>query len=145
MAHYKLTEGDENFLQVPRDATLIFAGASGTETWIERDRDMVVRIGINSVGVATADGGVLGVAIEVDGRAAKGQDGPAPMEAQLRATQGVQVLVKAGERVAFKAQPTADKALVLRTVVWAADVKYDGEPRTPDAGAPNAAQGPARR
>lgn len=133
MAHYKLTEGDENFLQVPRDATLIFAGASGTESWIERDRDMVVRIGINSVGVATADGGVLGVAIEVGGASAKGQDGPSPMETQLRATQGVQMLVKAGERVAFKAAPTADRAMVLRTVVWAADVRYDGPAKNPEA------------
>ena len=137
MAHYKLHEGDERCLQVPRDASLIFAGASGTETWIERDRDTVVRIGVNSVGVATSDGGTLGVAIEVAGAAARGQDGPSPMETQLRATQGVQVLVKAGERVAFKAGPTATNALVLRTVVWAADLKYDA----PDGAKPSAQGG----
>src|SRR6202021_2488524 len=36
MAHNKLNEDDDNFLQVPQDATLIFAGLGGTETWIER-------------------------------------------------------------------------------------------------------------
>ena len=39
MAHFKLSDVDEKFLHTPQDATLIFAGASGTETFIERDLD----------------------------------------------------------------------------------------------------------
>ncbi|MEJ0064619.1 MAG: hypothetical protein WDM85_03660 [Caulobacteraceae bacterium] len=37
----------------------------------------------------------------------------------------MQVLVKGGERVAFKAYPTANNAQILRTVVWASDLKSD--------------------
>jgi hypothetical protein len=122
MAHHKLNEDDDNFLQVPQDATLIFAGLGGTETWIERAEDSVVRIGVKSVGVATSGGGALEVC---GGDTAKGQDGPAPLDAQLRASQAVQVLVKAGERVAFKAYPNPSGVQVLRTVVWAADMVPD--------------------
>ena len=125
MAHHKLNEDDDHFLQVPQDATLIFAGLSGTETWIERTHDAVVRIGIKSVGVATSGGGSLEVCVEIAGDVAKGQDGPSPLETQLRASQAVQVLVKAGERVAFKAYPNPSGAEVLRTVVWAADMASD--------------------
>jgi hypothetical protein len=125
MAHFKINDVDEKFLHTPQDATLIFAGASGTETFIERDRDTVVRISIKSVGVAMADGGSLQVCIDVDGQSASGQDGPAEVEAQLRASQGVQVLVKAGQRLAFKAYPKASNAHVLRTIVWTADMKPD--------------------
>ena len=32
MAHFKISDVDEKFLHTPQDATLIFAGASGTET-----------------------------------------------------------------------------------------------------------------
>ena len=126
MAHFKLSDVDEKFLHTPQDATLIFAGASGTETFIERERDTVVRISIKSVAVATAEGGSLEVCIELDGQSANGQDGPGPIETQLRASQGVQVLVKAGQRLAFKAYPKASNAHVLRTIVWTADMKPIG-------------------
>ena len=56
MAHFKLTDADDHFLQVPQDAVLIFAGASGTETWIERTEDVTVRLVVKSVAMATADG-----------------------------------------------------------------------------------------
>jgi len=126
MAHFKLNDVDEKFLHTPQDATLVFAGASGTETFIERERDTVVRISIKSVAVATADGGSLEVVLELDGQTASGQDGPSPIESQLRASQGVQVLVKAGQRLAFKAYPKTSSAHVLRTIVWTADMKPVG-------------------
>ena len=131
MAHHKLNEDDDNVLQVPQDATLIFAGLGGTETWIERAEDSVVRIGVKSVGVATSGGGALEVCVAINGDTAKGQDGPSPLDAQLRASQAVQVLVKAGERVAFKAYPNPSGVQVLRTVVWAADMvpEHRDEPR----------------
>src|SRR5580658_3153137 len=114
-AHFKLTEEDDSFLAAPQGASLLFTGASGTETWIERAEDAVVRIGIQSVAIATASGGTLGVCIEVGERAAKGQDGPAPIECRLSASQSVQLLVRSGERIVFKAYPTADNAQILRT------------------------------
>ena len=131
MARFKLTDADETFLKMPQGGALISAGSSGTETWIERDRDMAVHISIKSVAVATADGGTLQVCIDVGGETAKGQDGPSPLDAQLRASQAVQVLVKAGERVAFKAYPNPSGVQVLRTVVWAADMvpEHRDEPR----------------
>ncbi|HEX4179931.1 MAG TPA: hypothetical protein VHY32_04000 [Caulobacteraceae bacterium] len=122
MAHFKLSDQDDNFLQVPQDAVLVFAGASGTETFIERDRDVTVRIVVKAVGVAMADDGVLEVAIELGDARARGQDGPFPNESTLRASQSVQVVVKAGERLAFKAYPTATNVKVLRTVVCTADM-----------------------
>jgi hypothetical protein len=78
MAHHKLNEDDDNFLQVPQDATLIFAGLGGTETWIERAEDSVVRIGVKSVGVATSGGGALEVCVAIGGDTAKGQDRSTP-------------------------------------------------------------------
>jgi hypothetical protein len=125
MARFKLNEADEEFLKLPQGAALISAGSSGTQTWIERDRDVVVHIAIKSVAMVTADGGTLQVCIEIGGDSAKGEDGPLPIESQLHASQSVQVLVKAGERLAFKAYPIATKAQVLKTVVWAADFKSD--------------------
>jgi uncharacterized protein (TIGR02284 family) len=133
MAHFKLDEATEDFLKPPQEGTILFAGASGTETWVERDRDMVVRLAIKSAAVATADGGALDVCIEIGGDSARGRDGPAAIETQLRASQSVQVLVKAGARLAFKAYPTASDAQVLRTIVWATDLIYD---RAPEAAAP---------
>jgi len=127
MIQLKLNDAEETFLEVPADAMLIFAGASGTETWIERDKEVTVRIVVKSVAVATEDGGTLQVCIEIGDGAAKGEDGPSPAETRLRASQSVQVVVKAGERLAFKAYPTATNAQVLRTVVCAADL------RSPDA------------
>ena len=121
-AHFKLSEEDHSFLGVPNGASILFAGSSGTQTWIERAQEGVVRIGIQAVGVATGEGGSLAVSIEVGDQAAKGEDGPAPIETHLNAGQAVQLLVKPGERVAFKAYPTAQSAQVLRTVVWASDL-----------------------
>jgi hypothetical protein len=125
MARFKLNEADEEFLKLPQGAALISAGSSGTQTWIERDRDVVVHIAIKSVAMVTADGGTLQVCIEIGGDSAKGEDGPLPLESQLHASQSVQVLVKAGERLAFKAYPIAKNAQVLKTIVWAADFKSD--------------------
>jgi hypothetical protein len=102
-------------------------GASGAETFIERDRDTVVRISIKSVGIGMADGGSLQVCIDIDGKSAGGQDGPAEIEAQLRASQSVQVLVKAGQRLAFKVYPKATDAHVLRSIVWTADMTHDAD------------------
>ena len=133
MAHYKMNPEDEAFLQVPREASLLFAGAEGTETWIERTRDTVVRLSVNSVAMATADGGTLEVVIDVGGAQAKGRDGPAALEGQLRARQGVQVLVRAGEKLAIKAYARADKAVVMRTIAWAADLPRDAAEAAADA------------
>ncbi len=36
MPHIKLTEADEHFLEAPQGALMISAGASGTESFIER-------------------------------------------------------------------------------------------------------------
>jgi hypothetical protein len=127
MARFKLNEADEDFLKMPQGGALISAGSSGTETWIERDRDMVVHIAIKSVAVATADDGTLQVCIDLGGDTAKGQDGPLPLESQLHASQSVQVLVKAGQRLSFKAYPVAHDAEVLKTIVWAADFKSEHE------------------
>ena len=127
MNHHKLSDADERFLQPPPEAALIFAGASGTESWIEREADTVVQIGVKSAAVALDDEATLQVAVVIGQDAARGQDGPAPADSQLRASQSVQVLVKAGQRLALKAFPTASNAQVLRTVVWAADLKPVGE------------------
>ena len=114
---------------------------------------MVVHIQVKSVAVATADGGTLQVCIDLGGDTAKGQDGPLPIESQLQASQSVQVMVKAGQRLAFKAYPVAHDAEVLKTIVWAADFKSEHEaeaahqvpdrsaqerPLSPSSGAPAA-------
>ena len=82
MAHYKLNDADENFLKIPLDAQVIFAGAGGTETWIERDRDSVVRIEVKAIAVATSDGGTLQACIQIGEDSAKGEDGPFPADGQ---------------------------------------------------------------
>ena len=120
--HFKLNEDDQKFLQAPNGASILFSGSNGTETWIERGQEGVVRLAIQAVGVATADGGSLAVCIDLGDHAAKGEDGPAPIETHLNASQSVQLLVKPGERIAFKAYPTAQNAQVLRTLVWASDL-----------------------
>ncbi len=125
MVHFKLHEADEKFLAVPQAGTLVFSGASGTQTWIEREKDTVVRITVQSVAMATAQDGELEVCIKIGEDLAKGQDGPSPAETQLRASQSVQVLAKAGERVSFSAYPAATHARILRTVVWTSDLKHD--------------------
>jgi hypothetical protein len=128
MAHFKLHEADEKFLAVPQAGTLVFAGASGTQTWIEREKDTVVRITVQSVAVSTAHDGALETCIRIGEDCAKGQDGPSPSETQLRASQSVQVLARAGQRVAFSAYPVATSAHILRTVVWTSDLKHEPPP-----------------
>ena len=121
-AHFKVTDEDKGFLATPSGAAVLFAGSSGTQTWIERAEDCVVRIGIQSVGVATAEGGSLAVSIEVGDQTASGEDGPAPIEQHLNAGQSIQLLAKGGERIAFKAYPSGHDAQILRTVVWVSDL-----------------------
>jgi hypothetical protein len=128
VARFKLNEDDHSFLAAPQGASLLFSGASGTETWIERSEDTTVRLGIQSVAVATADGGCLGVCIEAAGASAKGQDGPGVIEFHLTASQAIHVTVKAGERFAFKAYPIAEGAQVLRTIVWSCDLDGPAAP-----------------
>ena len=118
MAHFKLNEGDDSFLATPQGGVLMFSGVSGTETWIERDKDVTVRLVLQSVAIATADGATLEACIDVAGAIAKGEDGPSPADTHLQATQSVQVVVKAGERLSFKAYPTSTNARVLKTTVY---------------------------
>jgi hypothetical protein len=139
MAHFKLNEEAEAFLNLPQGATLIFAGTDGTETWIERERDTIVRISVKSVATALSDSGVLEACIEIGGTSAKGLDGPLPVEAQLRVSQSVQVLVKAGERLTFKAYPTARDAQLLRTIVWTSDLEREHRTEAPSRPSPDAA------
>ena len=119
---FKLTDDDNRFLEAPRGAAVLSTGSSGTESSITRSEDTVVRIGIQSVAVATSQGGSLSVSIEAGDRSSKGRDGPAPMEQRLAATQSVEVLVKAGAALPFKACATPEDAQLLRTVVWTLDV-----------------------
>ena len=123
MAHFKLNEADEQFLEIPQGAVMLSYGVSGTESWIERDKDVTVRIVLQSVAYATADAASLQACIEIGGAAAKGEDGPGPNETRLHALQSVQVLVKCGERLSFKAYPNPVNAKVLKTVVYTADLK----------------------
>lgn len=44
--HFKLNEDDQHFLEPPTGSAVLSAGLSGTESWIERSEDTVVRIGI---------------------------------------------------------------------------------------------------
>jgi len=141
MAHLRLNDDDQEFLTLPQSAALVFAGASGTESWIERGCDTVVRLAVKSVAVALANAATLEVVIEIGGDSARGKDGPAPNDTQLRASQAVQVLVRAGERMSFRAYPVADDAHILRTLVWTEDVRTEApalgarlEPRSPGRG-----------
>ena len=119
----KLHEEDTVFLNIPDGAVMVSSGVSGAESWIERDRDVTVRIVVQTVAIALEDDARLEAVIEVAGGSAKGEDGPAAEEAHLQALQSVQVLVKQGERMAFKAYPRATGAKVMRTVVYTADQK----------------------
>jgi uncharacterized protein (TIGR02284 family) len=121
-AHFKLSEQDTQFLEVPKGAEIIFSGSSGTQTWIERAQETVVRIGIQAVGVAIGEGASLAVCIEVGDQSALGEDGPAQIETHFNASQSVQLVVKPGDRVAFKAYPKGENVQVLRTIVWASDL-----------------------
>jgi hypothetical protein len=100
---------------------MLFAGVGGTDTWIERDRDTVVHILVRSVASAAADNATLEACIAIGDGVARGRDGPWTLGASLRAAQAVEVIAKAGERLAFKAYPVAENAQVLRTAVWVLD------------------------
>ncbi len=125
MAHDKLNESDDTFLNLPSGALQVSGGVSGTESFIEREKSTTVRLTIATVGVATSGGATLDAVIEVGGETARAQDGPVNSDhhQHLQAVQSVQVLVKEGERVRFKAYPAAHGARAMRTVVYTADVK----------------------
>jgi hypothetical protein len=123
MAHFKLNELDDQFLDLPQGAVLVAAGTSGAESWLERDKDTTVRLVIAAVAVATADAAGLEAVIEVSDANARSEDGPAPADTHLQALHSVQLVVRPGERIRFKAYPNARNARVLRTLVYAADLR----------------------
>lgn len=125
MAHDKLNESDEGFLDLPSGAVQVSSGVNGTESFLERDKTSTVRLVVSTVAVATSGGSTLDAVIEVDGETARAQDGPINSDhhQHLQAVQSVQVVVKEGERLKFKAYPQAAGARVLRTVVYTAEVK----------------------
>lgn len=125
MAHDKLNESDDGFLELPSGAVQVSSGVNGTESFLERDKTATVRLVVSTVAVATSGGSTLDAVIEVDGETARAQDGPINSDhhQHLQAVQSVQVVVKEGERLRFKAYPQAAGARVLRTVVYTAEVK----------------------
>ena len=125
MAHDKLNESDEGFLDLPSGALQVSSGVNGTESFLERDKTATVRLVVSTVAVATSGGSTLDAVIEVAGETARAQDGPINSDhhQHLQAVQSVQVVVKEGERLKFKAYPQAAGARVLRTVVYTAEVK----------------------
>jgi hypothetical protein len=122
MAHFKLNEDDDGFLELPSGALLVASGADGAETWIERAKDSTVRVIVASVAIATADGATLEAVIEVDGARAHGSSGPAAADTHLQSIQSVQLVVKPDQRVSFKAYPVPTSARVLKTVVYTHDL-----------------------
>ena len=122
MAHFKLTEEDDGFLNLPQGAVLVASGSDGAETFLERDKDTTVRIVVASIGVATSDGAALEAVIEVGGAKAAGHSGPAQADTHLQALQSVQVVLKPDQRLNFKAYPNASNVRVLKTVVYTADM-----------------------
>ncbi len=123
MAQFKLSELDDQFLDLPQGAVLVAAGTSGAESWLERDKDATVRLVIAAVAVATADAAGLEAVIEVTGANAHSEDGPAPADTHLQALQSVQLVVRPGERISFKAYPKPRSARVLRTLVYSMDMR----------------------
>ncbi len=121
--HFKLTEEDDGFLNLPQGAVLVASGTDGAHSWLERDRDTTVRIVVASVGIATADGASLEAVIEVDGATASGHAGPVQADTHLQALQSVQVVLKPDQRLVFKAFPNAASVRVMKTVVYTADLK----------------------
>ena len=120
--HFKLTEEDDGFLNPPQGALLVASGSDGTSSFLERDKDATVRIMLACVGVATADGASLEAVIEVDGATASGHAGPVQADTHVQALQSVQVVLKPGQRLSFKAYPNASSVRVLKTVVYTADL-----------------------
>jgi hypothetical protein len=123
MAHFKLNETDDAFLEAPQGALLVSSGTNGTESWLERDKDMTVRVVVATVAIATSDGATLAAVIDVNGASARAEDGPASADTHLQAVQSVQIVLKPGERVTFKAGPQAAGAKLMKTVVYTTDVK----------------------
>ncbi len=122
MAHFKLNEEDDGFLNLPQGAVLVASGMDGAETWLERDKDTTVRIVVASVGIATADGASLESVIEVDGASASGRAGPAQSDTHLQSLQSVQVVLKPDQRLNFKAYPRPSNVRVMKTVVYTSDL-----------------------
>ena len=123
MAQYKLSEADDGFLAAPQGAAMISSGTSGTESWIARDKDVTVRLVIAAVAVATADGATLNAVIEAGGAVAKAEDGPMSADTHLQVMQSVQVALKPGEPLTFKAYASPRSARILRSVVYTVDLK----------------------
>ena len=122
MAHFKMTEEDDGFLNLPQGSVLVASGSDGAHTFLERTRDTTVRIVVASVGVATADGASLEAVIDIDGAVASGHAGPVQADAHVHCLQSVQVVLKPDQRLNFKAYPNASNVRVLRTVVYTADL-----------------------
>ncbi len=122
MAHFKLNEEDDGFLNLPQGAVLVASGTDGAHTFLERAHDTTVRIVVASVGIATADGASLEAVIEVDGATASGHAGPVQADTHLQALQSVQVVLKPDQRLSFKAYPNASSVRVMKTVVYTADL-----------------------
>ena len=120
--HFKLTEEDDGFLNLPQGAVLVASGSDGAETFLERDKDTTVRIVVASIGVATSDGAALEAVIEVGDARATGHAGPAQADTHLQALQSVQVVLRPDQRLNFKAYPNASSVRVLKTVVYTADM-----------------------
>jgi hypothetical protein len=122
MPHFKLTEDDDGFLNLPQGAVLVASGTDGAHTFLERARDTTVRIVVATVGVSTADGAALEAVIEVGDARASGHAGPVQADTHLQALQSVQVVLKPDQRLDFKAYPNASNVRVLKTVVYTADL-----------------------
>jgi hypothetical protein len=122
MPHFKLTEDDDGFLNLPQGAVLVASGTDGAHTFLERARDTTVRIVVATVGVSTADGAALEAVIEVGDARASGHAGPVQADTHLQALQSVQVVLKPDQRLNFKAYPNASNVRVLKTVVYTADL-----------------------
>ena len=127
MANDKLTDEDDAFLALPKDALLLSSGVSGAETWVERDKTATVRLVVSTVAVATGSAATLKAVIDLGGGDhAIAEDGPASPDdhhRRLQATVSVQVVVREGERLKFRAYPEPQGARVLKTVVYAAEIK----------------------
>ena len=127
MAHDKLNETDDGFLEAPSGAMRLSSGVNGVETWIERDKTTTVRIVITTVAVATHGSATLEAVIETEGGTAKAEDGPLADDGHhhehLQAEVSIQAVVKEGERLKFKAYPNPQGARVLRTQVYAMDLR----------------------
>jgi hypothetical protein len=122
MPHFKLTEEDDGFLNLPQGAVLVASGTDGAHTFLERARDTTVRIVMATVGVSTADGAALEAVIEVGDAKASGHAGPVQADTHLQALQSVQVVLKPDQRLNFKAYPNASNVRVLKTVVYTSDL-----------------------